>query len=50
MLAKFFSSESVFIPQSFSQFYKFKVGEQILINIPPQTRKSVYFKYSLNPG
>lgn len=41
---------SILIPQQQSKFFKFKIGDSVFLDINPLIRKSLQFKYSLNPG
>ena len=50
LLVEYFTSFSPVIPQSLEQLYKFKVGDKVLIDIPPSTRKNLGFKWSLQYG
>lgn len=48
-LSDFFTRKTTIIPV-LDRFFKFKNGDQVVTDLPNQTRRSLGFKYSLNPG
>jgi hypothetical protein len=50
MLKAFNTSPTTFIPQTNDNLYRFKIGDAVIINALPKTRKQLNFKYSLNRG
>ena len=50
MLADFFTKETVNLPQTSDQIYKFNIGDKVSIDAFPNQRRNLGFKYSLNMG
>jgi len=50
LLAYFTEPEQVIVPQQQDQFYKFKIGQRVRMNLTKAERKALPFKYSLNCG
>ena len=50
LLLSYFTQPVHVLPQSQPQFYKFNIGETVRMDVLPNERKSLAFKYSLNPG
>jgi hypothetical protein len=49
-MAYFTEPEQVIVPQQQDQFYKFKIGQRVRMNLTKAERKALPFKYSLNYG
>jgi hypothetical protein len=50
MLKAYFTKPTVFFPQTYEPIYRFTIGETVKMDVPPEIRKSLSFKYSLNKG
>jgi hypothetical protein len=50
MLADYFKQPSMIVPQKQEKFYKFNVGDRVVVALSPLMRRSLSFKFSLFPG
>lgn len=50
MLKAYFTTPTLYIPQTYEPFYRFNVGDTVKMDVPPEIRKSLSFKYTLNKG
>lgn len=50
LLKEYFTRPAVVIPQNMSSKYKYEVGQTVMLDLSPEQRKKLSFKYSLNPG
>ena len=51
MLQDFFTrGPSINLPQNIEQFYRFKLGEKVRLNLSKADRRSLSYKFSLYPG
>lgn len=49
LMLKYFTRDVVYLPQQ-NKFFRFKIGDTVKIDLRPQERKNLAFKYSLNKG
>lgn len=42
--------EPVNLPQSHPKFFKYQIGQKVLIDLTKKQRKDLSYKYSLTPG
>jgi hypothetical protein len=50
MLADYYSQPSNIVPQKQERFFKYKVGDRVVVALSPLVRRDFSFKYSLFPG
>ena len=48
-LAEFFCRETTVLP-TMERYFKYKIGDHVVMDLSNQARRSLSFKYSLNPG
>lgn len=49
LMLSYFTRPVVLLPQQ-DQFFRFKIGDTVQIDLSPRERKNLAFKYSLNKG
>jgi len=50
MLTDYYSQPSTIVPQKQEKFYKFNVGDSVVVALSPLMRRDFRFKFSLFPG
>jgi hypothetical protein len=49
MLADYFKQPSMIVPQKQEKFYKFNVGDSVVVALSPLMRRSLSFKLACSP-